>query len=104
MIDENKCGGGIDLFITYVRCEKEKKIEKEKKKEECVRQEKKKKVWKKWINVPFPDDLGGCFEVKAQQRNTWPLSFIILCLEWSVGPTRRYSALLYGYLNALLGF
>jgi hypothetical protein len=22
---------------------------------------------KKWINVPFPNDLGGCFEVKAQK-------------------------------------
>ena len=57
---ENKCGGGIDLFITYVcREKKEKKKRKENGKIE------KKICEKKWINVPFPYDLGGCFEVKA---------------------------------------
>ena len=46
-IDENKCEGGIDLFITYVIRVKKKK------KKEWVRQERK-IVEKKWINVPFP--------------------------------------------------
>ena len=44
-------GEGKDLFITYV-CREKKNL--------YIRQRK-----KKWINVPFPDDLGGCFEVKA---------------------------------------
>ena len=74
-------GEGQTCSLLMYAVRKKKKIEKEKKKEECVRQEKKKKSVKKWINVPFPDDLGGCFEVKAQQRNTWPLSFFILCVE-----------------------
>ena len=41
VIAKNKCGGGIDLFITYV-C-REKKKEKKKKKKYCIRQEKRKK-------------------------------------------------------------
>jgi hypothetical protein len=48
-------GEGKDLFITYVCREK-------KKKKICINGKWKKK---KRINVPFPDDLGGCFEVKA---------------------------------------
>ena len=51
-------GEGKDLFITYV-CREKKKIKK--KKNLYTASEKKKKR----INVPFPDDLGGCFEVKA---------------------------------------
>jgi hypothetical protein len=46
-------GEGKDLFITY-ECREKKKL--------YIRQVKKEK---KRINVPFPDDLGGCFEVKA---------------------------------------
>ena len=64
MFDENKCGGGIDLFIIFVCREKKKK--KKRKEKRCIRQKKEKKsVKKKWINVPFPYDLGGCFEVKV---------------------------------------
>ena len=44
-------GEGKELFITYV-CREKKKL--------YIRQVKKKKM-----NVLFPDDLGGCFEVKA---------------------------------------
>ena len=54
MIDENKCGGGIDLFITYVRCEKEKKIEKEKKKRNVYGKKRKKKCEKNGLMSPFP--------------------------------------------------
>ena len=59
MINENKCGGGIDLFIVYVCREKKMKEEKQ----NVVYGKKKRK--KKWINVLFPNDLGGCFEVKV---------------------------------------
>ena len=33
----------------------------------CTAKERKEKKCeeKKWINVPFPDDLGGCFEEKV---------------------------------------
>ena len=64
VIAKNKCGGGIDLFITYVCREKKKK-----KKREIMctaRKRKSVKKKKKWINVPFPYDLGGWCEVKAQ--------------------------------------
>ena len=62
-------GEGIDLFITYEYAGKKKLY---------VRQEK--KFRKKWINVPFPNDLGGCFEVKIQNKY---LAFVLyhLCLE-----------------------
>ena len=59
VIDENKCGGGIDLFITYV-CR-----EKWKERKSKMYTAEKKMLRKKWINVPFPNDLGGCFEVKV---------------------------------------
>ena len=49
---ENKCGGGIDLFTTYVCREEKKKKKKEKKGMYTAR--KKKKSVKKLINVPFP--------------------------------------------------
>jgi hypothetical protein len=59
---ENKCGGGIDLSIAYVCREKKKK----KKKKIIIIYGKRKRNWKKnWINVPFLNDLGGCFEVKV---------------------------------------
>ena len=51
------------MFITYV-C-REKKNEKRKKKIVYGKKEKKIEEKKKWINVPFPDDLGVCFELKA---------------------------------------
>ena len=63
MVDENKCGRGIDLFITYV-C-REKKMKKKRKKYIVFGEKKKNKEKKKWINVPFPNDLGGYFEVKV---------------------------------------
>ena len=61
MIDENKCGGR-DRLVHYI-CAVKKLKKKRKNIYICVRQER--KVEKKWINVPFSDDLGGCFEVKV---------------------------------------
>ena len=90
MIGENKCGGGIDLFITYV-C-REKKMKRKKKEEKNVVYRKKKK--KKWINVPFPNDLGGRFEVKVYKEifDLCPLSYLF---RMNLGSNMKIFGLFY---------
>ena len=88
-------GEGIDLFITYEYAVKKK----------SVRQER--KIEKKWINVPFSDDLGGCFEVNVQKQY---LTFVLYhVLKVMFGPNKMIfgpvliSTWLFGCSTKFLG-